>query len=113
MSEKRDAYVQRLKAKVDEWNADIDKLTAKADQAEADAKIKCQQKLEELRSKRQELEEKIVDLQSAGESTWEELRQGVESSWGVWKASFARAKTAFEKGYQEGREERQSKDRDE
>ncbi|PTN35338.1 hypothetical protein [Desulfonatronum sp. SC1] len=113
MSEKRDAYVQKLKAKIDEWNADIDELTAKADQAEADAKIKYQHELEELRTKRQELEGKVADLQSAGESAWEELKQGVESSWEVWKASFSRAKTAFEKGYQEGREEGQSKKREE
>ena len=31
MSETKDAYVQKLKAKIDEWNADIDTLTAKAD----------------------------------------------------------------------------------
>ncbi|SMP58957.1 hypothetical protein SAMN06295888_10911 [Desulfonatronum zhilinae] len=113
MSETRDAYIQKLKAKIDEWNADIDKLTAKADQAEADAKIKYQQELEELRAKRQELEDMIADLQNAGESAWEELKQGVESSWEVWKASFSRAKTAFEKGYQEGREEGRSKKREE
>ncbi len=113
MTEKRDAYVQKLKAKIDEWNADIDKLTAKADQTQAEAKIKYQQELEDLRGKRQELEDKIADLQSSGESAWEELKQGVESSWEVWKASFSRAKTAFEKGYQEGREEEQSKKREE
>ena len=30
MTEKRDAYVQKLKAKMAEWNAEIDKLHAKA-----------------------------------------------------------------------------------
>jgi len=93
MSETRDAYVQKMKAKIDEWNADIDKLTAKADQAEADVKIRYHQQLEELRAKRQEMENKIADLQSAGESAWEEMKQGVESSWATWKASFSKAKT--------------------
>ena len=32
MTEKRDAYVQKIKAKLDEWNAEIDKLQAMADQ---------------------------------------------------------------------------------
>lgn len=111
MSETRDAYVQKLKAKVDEWNADIDKLAAKADQSEADAKISYQEQLEEMRAKRQELEEKIADLQNAGESAWEEIKQGVESSWEVWKASFSRAKTAFEQGYQEGRKDTPDNDK--
>lgn len=111
MSEKRDAYVQKLKAKIDEWTADIDKLSAKAEQAKADAKIKYQQELEELRAKRQELEDRIANIQSAGESAWEELKQGVESSWEVWKASFSRAKTAFEQGYKEGRKDSPDKDK--
>ena len=38
MIEKRDAYVQKLKAQLDEWNADINKLEAKSDQAEAGRK---------------------------------------------------------------------------
>ena len=104
MSEKRDAYVQKMKAKIDEWNADIDKLTAKADQAEADAKIRYHQRLEELHAKRQVMEDKIADLQSAGESAWEELKQGVESSWQSWKESFTKAKTAFEKEYHKGQQ---------
>lgn len=104
MSVTRDAYIQKLKAKIDEWNADIDKLTAKAEQVEADAKIKYQRQLEELRANRQDLEDKIEDLQSAGESAWEELKQGVESSWHSWKESFSKAKIAFEKEYHKGQQ---------
>ena len=110
MSETRDAYVQKLKAKIDEWNADIDKLTAKAEQAEADAKIIYQQQLEELRTKRQDLEGKIEELQSAGESAWEELKQGVESSWESWKNSFSEAKTAFEEEYRKGQQKEPDSD---
>lgn len=36
---KCDAYVQKLKAKLDEWNATIDKLQVKAEQKEAEFKI--------------------------------------------------------------------------
>jgi len=32
------AYIQKLHARIDEWNADIDKLRAKADLVEADSK---------------------------------------------------------------------------
>jgi hypothetical protein len=32
MNEKRDAFVQKLKAQLDEWNADINELETKADQ---------------------------------------------------------------------------------
>ncbi|MGJ7457802.1 hypothetical protein ACR80S_01110 [Halomonas sp. MA07-2] len=35
----REAYEQKLKAKLDEWLADIDKVRAKARGAKADARI--------------------------------------------------------------------------
>ena len=37
MGEKREAYIQKLKAKMDEWNAEIDILSAKAEQAKGES----------------------------------------------------------------------------
>jgi len=37
-----------LKARLDQWNVEIDKLSAKADQAEAGAKIEYQKQLSTL-----------------------------------------------------------------
>jgi len=105
MRETRDAYVQKLKAKMDEWNAKIDKLTAKADQAKAESKMKYHKQLEDLHSKRKNLENKIAEMESAGAPAWEDLKQGIENSWDILKKSFARAKSEFERGYGEGREE--------
>ena len=105
MMDKRDAYVQKLKAKLDEWNAEIDVLAAKADQAEADAKIAYHKRLEDLRAKRTELEGKIAELEQAGEGAWEDLKQGLDNSWQILKTSFKRAKSEFERGYREGRED--------
>lgn len=103
MTEKRDAYVQKLKAKMDEWNAEIDKLAAKADQADADAKIEYYKQLEDLRAKRKDLEDKIAEVQQAGESAWEDLKQGLENSWDILKTSFSKAKSEFERGYRQKR----------
>jgi SMC interacting uncharacterized protein involved in chromosome segregation len=35
----RSAYIDKMKAKVDEWTADIEKMQAKAKGAEADLRI--------------------------------------------------------------------------
>jgi len=106
MTDKRDDYVQKLKAKIDEWNAEIDKLEAKADQADAEARITYLKKLEELRAKRKDLEDEIAQLQQAGESAWEDLKQGLENSWEILKESLTRAKSEFERGYKEDREDK-------
>jgi len=73
--------VQKLKAKMDEWNAEIDKLAAKADQAEADAKIEYEKQLEDLRAKRKDVEDKMAELQQAGDGAWEDLKAGIENAW--------------------------------
>ena len=78
MNEKRDAYVQKLKAQLDEWNADINKLEAKADQAEVRAKIEYHKRIADLRARRKEVEDKIGELQQAGEGAWEDLSRGLK-----------------------------------
>jgi len=105
MNEKRDAYVQKLKSQLDEWNADISKLEAKADHAEARAKIEYHKRIADLRSRRKEVEDNIRELQEAGEGAWEDLKQGLENSWEILKASYTKAKSEFKQGYKEGSED--------
>ena len=47
----------------------------------------------------------IGELQQTGEEPWEDLKQGLENSWEIFKASFTKAKSEFERGYREGRED--------
>jgi uncharacterized coiled-coil DUF342 family protein len=77
----KEDYVQKLHAKIDEWNADIDRLKAKADQVEVDAKIEYQEQIQTLKSKRDEIETKISELSRSGEKAWEDLKAGVDLAW--------------------------------
>ncbi|MDY0227589.1 MAG: hypothetical protein RBR38_12270 [Desulfomicrobium apsheronum] len=106
MQEKKDVYVQKLKAKIDEWNAEIDLLASKANQSKADLKIGYLERIEELKEKRNELETKVKSLQEAGGSAWDELKDGLEESLRVWKDSFTKAKAAFGQGLKEGKEDK-------
>ena len=105
MIEKRDAYVQKLKAQLDYWNADIDKLAAKAAQAEAGVKIEYQNQLDDLCAKRDDVRDRLSAVQQAGEGAWENLKEGLENSWEILKMSFNKAKSEFEKGYKKGTKE--------
>ncbi|MGA6926556.1 MAG: hypothetical protein WBY88_12785 [Desulfosarcina sp.] len=102
MSEKRDAYVKKLKAQLDVWNADIDKLDARAARAEAEARIEYQERMDDLRAKRDDARDKLSAMQQAGEGAWEDLKEGLENSWEILKISFNRATSEFEKGYKKG-----------
>jgi len=81
VTDKRDAYVQKLKGKLDEWNADIAKLEAKAEQAKADSKVQYQRQIENLKAQHVEVERKIEELSRAGDNAWGDLKAGVEIAW--------------------------------
>ena len=49
---RREQYIEKINARFDQWDAEIARLKAKADAAEADAKIEYQKQLQELRAQR-------------------------------------------------------------
>lgn len=75
---KRDTYVQQLHAKLDEWNANIDKLTVKANQVEADSRREYQEQIDTLKRKRREIENKLTDLKRSGEDAWSDFKTGID-----------------------------------
>ena len=81
MVDTKEAYLEKLKAKLDEWNAQIDKLKAKAAQSKADAKIEIEKRVGDLETQRQAVENKIQQLVQASRPAWEDLKGGVQSAW--------------------------------
>lgn len=77
----KDEFVRKMHARLDQWNADIDALKAKADRAEAGARAEYHKQLDALRSKRDDARSKLHELESAGENAWEDLKAGVELAW--------------------------------
>lgn len=77
----KDAYEQKLQAQLDEWGAEIDKLKAKADNAEADAQLEYYKQIEELRSMQETATNKLAELKDAGDDAWEDLKAGIDSAW--------------------------------
>lgn len=77
----KEAYERKLQAQLDEWTAEIDKLKAKADKAEADTQLEYYKQIEELRVKQETAKEKLGELKEAGENAWEDLKAGINSAW--------------------------------
>jgi len=80
MSTKED-FVRKMHAKLDQWNAEIDALSAKADAAEASARAEYHKQLETLRGKRDHARSTLSELESASEGAWHDLKAGVELAW--------------------------------
>ena len=95
MGGKRDEYVQKMKAKIDDWNLAIDHLQAKADKATVDVLDQYKSEIEKLKAKRTEFEGKMSELQASGESAWENLKTGVDHAWKAMGDSIHEAKSRF------------------
>ena len=80
MSTKED-FVRKMHSRLDHWNADIDALTVKANDAEAHARDEYHKQIEVLRSKRDDARNKLNELESAGEGAWQDMKTGVELAW--------------------------------
>ena len=95
MSE-REAYIRRkAKARIDQWNADIDKMQAKVHEAEADAKIEYEKQLDEMRAQRDEAEAKIKEIADSGDDAWDDMKAGFDKAWDSMSEAFNSAKSRF------------------
>jgi uncharacterized coiled-coil DUF342 family protein len=97
----KDEYVAKMKAKLDEWNAQLDELAAKARQVEAQMRPKYEAQIAELTRKRDAAREKLNDLAGATEDTWQTLQQGAEQVWDDFKGTLQKCQEAFVEGLQQ------------
>ena len=75
------AYKLKLYAQLKEWNALIDLLAAKVENAGADVKLKYAQELDEIRAKQREAAQKIQELEDASADAWENVRATTDKAW--------------------------------
>ena len=91
----RDEYVRKMQAKLEEWNADIDKLAAKADEVSGELKNEYAEQITALKAKQAAAREKIEEMQKSGESAWHELKAGIDLAWTAIGESIDSAKSRF------------------
>lgn len=77
----KQAYEKKLEAKLEEWQADIDKLRAKAKEAGADAQIEYEKQIDTLRKSRDDMEAKLSEMREAQTAAWEDVKRGADKAW--------------------------------
>lgn len=80
MEEKQKAYQEQLESQLQELSAKIELVKAKAQEAEARAKIQYYDQLEDLRIKEKAARTKLSTLGRAGADSWEHVKEGVEAA---------------------------------
>lgn len=77
----KEAYRLKVEAEMELAHAKLLELKAEAKNYTADTYIKYNKHLEELDNMHRIAKEKLLELQNAGEDTWEKFKEGVEGSW--------------------------------
>ena len=80
-------YLNKLSDQIKQWEAEIDKLKAKADKTKADVKIEYNKKIDEIRHKKEVVEKKFKVLHESSDEAWDEIKDGLEKSWKEFKNS--------------------------
>ncbi len=93
----RDEYVEKLKAQIDLWNADMAKLEARARQGQATLKTEYTAQLEQFRKRRDDAISEMRRLQSASMDAWKELARGADDALKNMQEAFDKARASFDK----------------
>ncbi|MGB5737520.1 MAG: hypothetical protein WBM40_24085 [Thiohalocapsa sp.] len=95
----REDYLNKLKTKLDEWDADIDRLEAKAREAQTNAQAEVQEQyrkqIDNMREMREEAMARYSEMQGAAADAWEAMAEGTEKAWNAWLAAFEEARSKF------------------
>ncbi len=91
----KEAYEQKLDAQLAEWKAEIDKLKARAEQADADTRVAYNRQIQDLEAKREATEQRMQELRQASEDAWTDMKAGVEAAFDELSQSVRSAASHF------------------
>ena len=90
-------YKQKMQAQLDEWEADVDMLKAKASKASSNAQLEWNQEINILKGKIEHGKTKLAKVADASEDSWESIKEGVDSAWDALSVAVSDAKAKFKK----------------
>ncbi|KZY27809.1 hypothetical protein A3725_16370, partial [Alcanivorax sp. HI0035] len=77
----RNAFIEKIKGKLNELDNEFDQLQVKADKASEDVRHKWESRKLELKEKRQELAAWLDELRNDSNARWEDVKASVEKTW--------------------------------
>ena len=94
---KKDEYIAQMQSQLKKWDAEIDAMTAKANEIGAEARDKYYDQLKTMRTSREAVTQKMHEVTSASEAAWQEMQKGMESAWDSMKGAMEKMTSSFKK----------------
>lgn len=92
---RREEFIERMKSRLDKWNEEIANLEEKAKEASGEAREEYNRRIEEMKQKRDEVDNRLGEIRSASADAWETFRQGTEDSMETLKSTIRKTREAF------------------
>jgi hypothetical protein len=80
--DKQTEYIENLSAQMVEWDALIDLLKEKAENASAEEKYELSRTIATIQLKRDQAAEQLLGISVASADEWEDMKAGAEQIWG-------------------------------
>lgn len=93
--EDKKSYLHKMADQLKQWDIKIDELKAKAAKAKAESRAELLSQIDVLRAKKKSVQDKLKQLQEAGDGAWDEMKTGLERSWTEFKGAFTKASAKF------------------
>lgn len=91
LTAQRQQFAAEMRSALDALKADMDNLAARAEKAGDAAKAESEVKLAEIRRQADRLREELDGLTDATDSTWDEVKKGLQKSYDTLKESATQA----------------------
>ena len=93
----KEDYVAMIESQMKNWDAEVDKVSAKAQQVSAEARAHYEEQLKALRADRAAANKKLQYMRAAGESAWQQMQTGMDAAWDSMKKALDKASSQFKK----------------
>ncbi|HSB33999.1 MAG TPA: hypothetical protein VLG39_06060 [Nitrospirota bacterium] len=97
MKTRKEEYIDRMATQLKDWTAKLDELESSVKGATADVKAGYENRIRELKEKRDALSSKLHELRESGGDAWETFRYGVDNAWEDFKGAITSARDKFKK----------------
>jgi hypothetical protein len=80
--ETRELYKQKYQAQIHEWAAKLDVLKARAERMSAQKQLDAKPRVDAMHAGLESARAKMLDIASATDDKWEQVKKDVEHAWG-------------------------------
>ena len=77
MSDKKD-FTARARQQLEDWDYQLDRLSARLNDLRDEWRDEAREKLNEMKGRRSEFEEKLERLESHGDDAWDDIKAGLK-----------------------------------